>query len=193
MRKFGLLLIAALFALSACSGKTGSGDETADIEEQKFEPSDRPPNSQIDSPLVEEKNEEVHQSKDLVQLAEKVNGVDKAYVIVSGIYTLVGIVPTEPVNTGEENDQLRKEVYDALKGNAHGRNAAITTDPAKINEIKKLGNKVEQSEHDLKGGVYNEIGVLIGKIRPVKNQLKSTERQDLHGEEMDPSRNDLYE
>lgn len=192
MRKLGLLFIAALLALSACSGKFGSEKETADIEQQKFEPSDRPPNSQIDSPLVEEKNFEVHQSKDLVQLSEKVNGVDKAYVIVSGIYTLVGIVPAEPVKAGEENDQLRKEVYNVLKGNAHGRNAAITTDPDKIDEIKKLGNKIGQSETDSKGGVYNELGILIGKIRPVKGQLKSTKRQDLH-EEMDQDRDDLYE
>jgi YhcN/YlaJ family sporulation lipoprotein len=192
MRKLGLLFICSLLALSACSGKSGSGKETADIEEQKFEPSDRPPNSQIDSPLVEEKNEEVHQSKDLVQLAQKVNGVDKAYVIVSGIYTLVGIVPSEPVQPGEENDQLRKEVYNVLKGNAHGRNAAITTDPEKIKQIKELGKRTEESEHQLKGGVYNELGILIGKIQPLRGQLKSTERQEMH-EEMDHNRDDLYE
>ena len=192
MRKLGMLFICSLLTLSACSGKSGSGKETADIEEQKFEPSDRPPNSQIDSPLVEEKNEEVHQSKDLVQLAQKVNGVDKAYVIVSGIYTLVGIVPSEPVQPGEENDQLRKEVYDVLKGNAHGRNAAITTDPEKIKQIKELGKRTEESEHQLKGGVYNELGILIGKIQPLRGQLKSTERQEMH-EEMDQNRDDLYE
>ncbi|GGB55862.1 YhcN/YlaJ family sporulation lipoprotein [Fictibacillus barbaricus] len=192
MRKLGMLFICSLLTLSACSGKSGSGKETADIEEQKFEPSDRPPNSQIDSPLVEEKNEEVHQSKDLVQLAQKVNGVDKAYVIVSGIYTLVGIVPSEPVQPGEENDQLRKEVYNVLKGNAHGRNAAITTDPEKIKQIKELGKRTEESEHQLKGGVYNELGILIGKIQPLRGQLKSTERQEMH-EEMDQNRDDLYE
>lgn len=192
MRKLGLLFICSLLTLNACSGKSGSGKETADIEEQKFEPSDRPPNSQIDSPLVEEKNEEVHQSKDLVQLAQKVNGVEKAYVIVSGIYTLVGIVPSETVQPGEENDQLRKEVYNVLKGNAHGRNAAITTDPEKIKQIKELGKRTEESEHQLKGGVYNELGILIGKIQPLRGQLKSTERQEMH-EEIDQNRDDLYE
>jgi YhcN/YlaJ family sporulation lipoprotein len=192
MRKSLLLSVCIMFGLSACSGKFGSGDETLDTEQVKYDTSERKPNTQIDSPLVEEKSEELHQSKDLVQLAEKVEGVEKAYVIVSGIYTLVGIVPSTPVGPGEENNELRKEVYNVLKGNAHGRNAAITTDPEKITKIKDLGKKVEQSKNDLQGGVYNELGVLIGQIKPLKGHLKSTERQDMH-EEIDHRRDDLYE
>lgn len=192
MWKSGMLVLTSVLLLTACSGKTGSGDETLDTEQVKYDTSERKPNTQIDSPLVVEKSDEVHQSKDLVQLAEKVNGVDKAYVIVSGIYTLVGIVPYEPVSPGEENDQLRKEVYNGLKGNAHGRNAAITTDPDKIAQIKRLGNMASHSKHDSKSGVYNEMGILIGKIKPLKGQMKSTERQDMH-EEDTSIRNDLYE
>ncbi|MBY6036005.1 YhcN/YlaJ family sporulation lipoprotein [Fictibacillus nanhaiensis] len=192
MQKVTVLFMCLVFILGACSGKSGSGDEGLDTKQVKFRTSERLPNSQIDSPLVEEKSDEVHQSKDLVQLAEKVEGVDKAYVIVSGIYTLVGIVPTQRVAPGEENDALRKEVYNVIKGNAHGRNAAITTDPEKIKQIKGLGKKVEQSKNDLQGGVYNELGILIGKIRPLSGQYKSTERQDMH-EEMDHTRDDLYE
>lgn len=192
MRKIGLLLLCTVFIVSACSGKTGSGDETLDTKQVKYDTSERKPNTQIDSPLVVEKSDEVHQSKDLVQLAQKVNGVDKAYVIVSGIYTLVGIVPTEPVGPGEENDSLREEVYKVLKGNAHGRNAAITTDPEKIKEIKKIGEVAARSKKDSKSGVYNEMGILIGKIKPVKGQSKSTERQEMH-EEMNQNRDDLYE
>jgi YhcN/YlaJ family sporulation lipoprotein len=192
MRKLLLMLICVLFSICACSGKSGSGDETLDTEQVKYDTSERKPNTQIDSPLVEEKSEELHQSKDLVQLAEKVEGVEKAYVLVSGTYTLVGIVSSEPVAPGEENNELRKEVYNNLKGNAHGRNAAITTDPEKITKIKELGQKAQQSKNDLQGGVYNELGILIGQIKPLKGQLKSTERQDMH-EEMDQSRDDLYE
>ncbi|MFG6495290.1 YhcN/YlaJ family sporulation lipoprotein [Fictibacillus sp. UD] len=192
MRKVGLLLLCAIFTVSACSGKTGSGDETLDTKQVKYDTSERKPNTQIDSPLVVEKSDEVHQSKDLVQLAEKVNGVDKAYVIVSGIYTLVGIVPSVPVEPGEENDSLRKEVYKVLKGNAHGRNAAITTDPVKIKEIKKIGSIAAQSKNDSKSGVYNEMGILIGKIKPVKGHSQSTKRQDMH-ENMNQHRDDLYE
>ncbi|MED1865635.1 YhcN/YlaJ family sporulation lipoprotein [Fictibacillus nanhaiensis] len=192
MRKLGVLVLSSVFIFSACSGKTGSGDETLDTEQVKYDTSERKPNTQIDSPLVVEKSDEVHQSKDLVQLAEKVNGVDKAYVIVSGIYTLVGIVPYEPVSSGNENDQLRKEVYNGIKGNAHGRNAAITTDPDKIVQIKKLGNTASHSKHHSKSGVYNELGILIGKIKPLKGQSKSTERQEMH-EEKNHMRDDLYE
>lgn len=192
MRKLGLLILCLVFILGACSGKSGSGDETLDTKQVKYNTSERPPNSQIDSPIVREKSDEVHQSKDLVQLAEKINGVDKAYVIVSGTYTLVGIVPVNRVEPGEENDALRKDVYNGIKGNAHGRNAAITTDPKKIAQIKNLGKKVEQSKTDLQGGVYNELGVLIGKIKPLSGQYKSTERQDMH-DGMEHSGNDLYE
>ncbi|MBN3555311.1 YhcN/YlaJ family sporulation lipoprotein [Fictibacillus nanhaiensis] len=192
MRKSAMFVLSSVLLLSACSGKTGSGDETLDTKQVKYNTSERKPNTQIDSPLVVEKSDEVHQSKDLVLLAEKVNGVDKAYVIVSGIYTLVGIVPEEPVSPGKENDQLRQDVYNGLKGNAHGRNAAITTDPDKIEQIKKLGNTASHSKHDSKSGVYNELGILIGKIKPLKGQSKSTERQEMH-EEMNHDRDDLYE
>ncbi|MBH0160895.1 YhcN/YlaJ family sporulation lipoprotein [Fictibacillus sp. 26RED30] len=192
MRKLGVLVLSSVFIFSACSGKTGSGDETLDTEQVKYDSSERKPNTQIDSPLVVEKSDEVHQSKDLVQLAEKINGVDQAYVIVSGIYTLVGIVPNEPVSPGKENDQLRREVYNGIKGNAHGRNAAITTDPDRIEQIKKLGNTASHSKHDSKSGVYNELGILIGKIKPLKGQSKSTERQEMH-EEKNRTRDDLYE
>jgi YhcN/YlaJ family sporulation lipoprotein len=192
MRKLSAMFLCVLFTLGACSGKSGSGDETLDTKQVKYDTSESKPNSQIDSPLVSENSEEVHQSKDLVQLAEKVNGVEKAYVIVSGNYTLVGIVSSKPSAPGEENDELRLDVYRVLKGNAHGRNAAITTDPQKIEKIKELGKKAKKSDNNQQGGVYNDLGILIGKIKPLKGQLKSTRRQDMH-EEMDHSRDDLYE
>jgi YhcN/YlaJ family sporulation lipoprotein len=192
MRKLSVVFMCLLLTLGACSGKSGSGDETLDTKQVKYDTSERKPNSQIDSPRVVEHSEEVHQSKDLVQLAEKVSGVEKAYVIVSGTYTLVGIVSSEPTAPGEENEDLRKEVYSVLKGNAHGRNAAITTDPEKVKKIKELGNKANLSKKESQSGVYNEIGILIGKIKPLKGHMKSTRRQDMH-EEMDHSRDDLYE
>jgi YhcN/YlaJ family sporulation lipoprotein len=192
MRKSGLLFLALIFVLGACSGKSGSGDETLDTKQVKYDTSERKPNSQIDSPLVVEKSDEVHQSKDLVQLAEKVNGVEKAHVIVTGNYTLVGIESTTQVARGEENDELRKEVYNVLKENAHGRNSAITTDPEKIKKIKELGKKIQHSKKSSKSGVYNEVGVLIGSIKPLDGQAKSTKRQEMH-EEMNQHRDDLYE
>ncbi|RZT22852.1 MULTISPECIES: YhcN/YlaJ family sporulation lipoprotein [Fictibacillus] len=192
MRKLSVIIMCLFFTLGACSGKSGSGDETLDTKQVKYDTSERKPNSQIDSPRVTEHSDEVHQSKDLVQLAEKVNGVEKAYAIVSGSYTLVGIVSSEPTAPGEENDALRKEVYRVLKGNAHGRNAAITTDPDKIEKIKELGQIANRSNKESKSGVFNEMGILIGKIKPLEGHLKSTRRQDMH-EEIDHSRDDLYE
>jgi YhcN/YlaJ family sporulation lipoprotein len=192
MRKLSVILMCLLFTLGGCSGKSGSGDETLDTKQVKYDTSERKPNSQIDTPRVAEHSDEVHQSKDLVQLAEKVSGVEKAYVIVSGSYTLVGIVPSEPTAPGEENDALRKEVYNVLKGNAHGRNAAITTDPDKIKKIKELGKKASHSNKESQSGVFNEMGILIGKIKPLEGHMKSTRRQDMH-EEIDHSRDDLYE
>ncbi|MCM3717072.1 YhcN/YlaJ family sporulation lipoprotein [Fictibacillus phosphorivorans] len=193
MRKLLLMvIICTCTILSACSGKSGSGDETLDTKQVKYDTSEKKPNSQIDSPRVAKHSDEVHQSRDLVELAESVDGVEKAYVIVSGDYTLVGIVSSEPTAPGEENDPLRKEVYNVLKGNAHGRNAAITTDPEKIKKIKELGLKADQSNKQSQSDVFNEMGVLIGKIKPIKGQKKSTRRQDMH-EENNQRRNDLYE
>jgi YhcN/YlaJ family sporulation lipoprotein len=191
MRKTIALLFCISIGLAGCNNKDRIGMDKGNLKEMANTNSERTPNSQVDSPLVEEKSEEIHQSKDLVQLIEQVDGVRETHVIVSGIYTVVGI-ETDTNERGNENEPLRKEVYDAIKGNAHGRNAAITTDPEKIDQIKKLGKKIKQSRYDLQGGVYNELGVLIGQIKPVPGHYKSTERQEMH-KEMDHNRNDLYE
>jgi YhcN/YlaJ family sporulation lipoprotein len=193
LRILGVLICAAVM-LSACNTNKNSNMESQEETKQiKNTKSGRDPNSQIDTPLVERKSEEVHQSKDLVNLTEGINGVSQAYVIVSGLYTLVGIEPVQKVNPGEENEPLRKKVYDVLKENAHGRNAAITTDPDKIKQIKQLGSKIEHGKrHQLHRGVYNDLGYIISQIKPVKGQYQSTERQDMH-ENTNMKRSSLYE
>jgi YhcN/YlaJ family sporulation lipoprotein len=194
MKKNIVLVICLALGLTACNtNKQPNQESTEETKQIKNTKAGREPNSQIDSPLVEEKSEEVHQSRDLVRLTENINGVSKAYVIVSGMYTLVGVESVQKVKAGNEDEQLRKEVYDVLKENAHGRNAAITTDPIKIAEIKRLGEKVEQGKrHQLHRGVYNELGKLISGIKPVKGHYQSTKRQDMH-KDMNEGRDDLYE
>jgi YhcN/YlaJ family sporulation lipoprotein len=194
MRKYLGIILALSIGLTACGSNKQPNQESAEETKQiKNTKAGREPNSQIDSPLVERKSGEVHQSKDLVKLAENIPGVKKAYVIVSGTYTLVGIEPVTKVQPGQENEQLRIEVYEVLKENAQGRNAAITTDPDKIADIKRMGEKVAQGKrHQLHRGVYNELGHIISRIKPVKGQYKSTERQEMH-EDMDQNRDSLYE
>ncbi|MDR7072231.1 YhcN/YlaJ family sporulation lipoprotein [Fictibacillus barbaricus] len=193
MRKYLGILVMLSICLTACgTNKQPNQESTEETKQIKNTKAGREPNSYIDTPSVERKSGEVHQSKDLVKLAENVPGVQKAYVIVSGLYTLVGIQPMTKVQPGQENDELRTEVYNVLKKNAQGRNAAITTDPDKIADIKRLGEKVTQGKrHQTHRGVYNELGHIISKIKPVNGQYKSTERQEMH-KDMDKNRDDLY-
>jgi YhcN/YlaJ family sporulation lipoprotein len=191
MRKTAVLLLCLGLSLTGCYNGQQIGLEKGDLQKMSESKSERTPNSQIDSPLVEEKSFETHQSKDLINLIEQANGVENAHVIVTGDYVLVGIEPTANVESGQEDEQVRKEVYDVIKGNSHGRNAAITTDPDKVAKIKGFGKQIKQSKNDLHGGVYNEIGKLIGKIKPLPGHYKSTRRQDQH-EQNDQKRDDLY-
>jgi YhcN/YlaJ family sporulation lipoprotein len=150
------------------------------------------PNSDNDSPVVEEKSSEIHYAKEVSDLADKVKGVKKSHVIVTGDTTLVGI-ETEGGSSSNENNPLRQKVYDAIKGNSHGRNAAITTNREKVEEIKELGLEIGRGRHDMKGKIYNKVGVLIGQIPPVKNHYKNGKMEDAKKEEGNQNRTDIYE
>ncbi|MFC0188808.1 YhcN/YlaJ family sporulation lipoprotein [Fictibacillus aquaticus] len=150
------------------------------------------PNSQNDSPVVEEKSSEIHYAKEISDLADKVAGVKKSHVIVTGDTTLVGI-ETEQNSSVKEDNVLRQNVYDSIKGNSHGRNAAITTNREKVQEIKKLGLEIGRGRHDMKGKIYNKVGVLIGQIPPVKNHYKNGKMEDAKKEEGNENRTDIYE
>ncbi|MFC7372260.1 YhcN/YlaJ family sporulation lipoprotein [Fictibacillus iocasae] len=150
------------------------------------------PNSENDSPVVEEKSSEVHYAKEISKLADKVKGVKKSHVIVTGMYTLIGI-EREGRPSSTEDHLLRRRVYESVKDNSHGRTAAITTDQKKVMQIQRLGVQIGEGHHDMKGKIYNQVGVLIGQIPPLSGQYKNTKMEDAKKQDGNKGRSDIYE
>ncbi|MCK6257097.1 YhcN/YlaJ family sporulation lipoprotein [Fictibacillus sp. KIGAM418] len=150
------------------------------------------PNSQNDAPNVNEKNYESKNAKEISDLAETVPGVKNADVIVSGIYTLVGITPEHHLTKGK-SDHLRLRVYQTIKGNEHGKNAAITTAPSLIREMRAIQRKIDAGDNLYTDDVYNKLGILIGKITPVSNQAKRNYQKDLDRTKQNNMGRQIYE
>ncbi|WP_026675794.1 YhcN/YlaJ family sporulation lipoprotein [Fictibacillus gelatini] len=175
MRK-AVIVLGIFLTVSACSTKNNAGSETRT--------NDNEPNkvSSIEhhTPNTKEKSYEVENAKQIVALAKTVDGVKNAHVIVSGIYTAVGIEPTRAL-TKNEDERLRQNVYDAIRTDSHGRNAAITTNPEYVKKINELGIMAMKGHNQqLKHTIFDELGTLIGKIPPLPNQAKTTKPKDIH-------------
>ncbi|SDM66110.1 sporulation lipoprotein, YhcN/YlaJ family [Fictibacillus solisalsi] len=177
MRNY-LLVIGAAIMISGCSGQELDLDQDKNYKAPTKVNMKKLPNSQNDAPNVNEKNYEAKNAKEIHDLAVTVPGVKQADVIVSGIYTLVGITPEKQLSQ-KQKDRLRLKVYQNIKGNEHGKNAAITADPALIKEMRGIQKKIDDGDTLNTDDVYNKLGILIGKIVPPSNQAKRNEQKDM--------------
>ncbi|MDN4523367.1 YhcN/YlaJ family sporulation lipoprotein [Fictibacillus fluitans] len=177
MRNF-LLVIGAVILIAGCSNRELDLDQDKNYKAPTKVNQKNLPNSQNDAPNVNEKNYEAKNAKEIHDLAVTVPGVKQADVIVSGIYTLVGINPDKPLSR-EQKDRLRLKVYQSIKGNEHGKNAAITADPAIIKEMRGIQRKIDEGDTLNTDDAYNKLGILIGRIVPPSNQAKKNEQKDM--------------
>ncbi|MDM5338157.1 YhcN/YlaJ family sporulation lipoprotein [Fictibacillus enclensis] len=177
MRNY-LLVIGAVIMISGCSKQELDLDQDKNYKAPTKVNMKKLPNSQNDAPNVNEKNYEAKNAKEIHDLAVTVPGVKQADVIVSGIYTLVGITPEKQLSQVQK-DRLRLKVYQSIKGNEHGKNAAITADPALIKEMRGIQRKIDDGDTLNTDDVYNKLGILIGKIVPPSNQAKRNEQKDM--------------
>lgn len=178
MKRCATLIIAAILIIAGCSQKELDLDKEKNYKDPTKVSLKHSPNSQNDAPNVNEKNYESKNAKEIYKLAKTVDGVKEVNVIVSGIYTMVGITPKQKL-TKSQSDQLRLRVYQTIKGNEHGKNAAITTDPALIKEMKGIQRVINRGDHLMNDDVYNKLGILIGKITPVSHQAKKNYQKDM--------------
>ncbi|EIT86892.1 putative lipoprotein [Fictibacillus macauensis ZFHKF-1] len=128
------------------------------------------PNEQSDLPNLKPFAYERKNARDLAHLVQTVDGVKSSVVIVSGIYTVVGVQPKKPVKTKAAQEAFRLRIYRAIQGNAHGANAAITINPEQLAQLKQIYRGVKASPRN--AHYHNQLGVLIGKIQPLPNQVK---------------------
>jgi YhcN/YlaJ family sporulation lipoprotein len=170
MKKVVVILFCIMF-LTACSVF-----ENLSIEEQHYSNpavdnrSDENTRS-YDIPNVKQISSERDVAKDFVELAETVKGVDGATVIVSGIYSVVGLTfEKDLANT--EKSKVKDLVYEALATHPRGVNTVIATDSDHIATIQDLGERLKGEK--VADDVYQELGYLIGQLEPNENNNGDT-------------------
>ncbi|MDN4073352.1 YhcN/YlaJ family sporulation lipoprotein [Fictibacillus terranigra] len=187
-----VLAAAAVLCVSGCSQNELDLDKEKNYKAPTKVNMKNLPNSQNDAPNINEKNYESKNAKEISSLAQTVPGVKHADVIVSGIYTVVGITPTHKLTQGK-SDHLRLRVYHTIKGNEHGKNAAITTDPSLIKEMRGIQQKINAGDNLYTDDAYNKLGILIGKITPVSNQAKRIYQKDMDRTKQNHRGRQVYE
>jgi YhcN/YlaJ family sporulation lipoprotein len=179
-----LVVMLILFLLStACQLNI---EDERNYSNPSIQNSDNNHNDVRDIPNVREMSSEVKNAKDLVRLAESVQGVDAATAVVSEIYAVVGITFEKDLQT-KQKGEIKQRVFDSLSDHPHGANAVVTTKPEHINALKEMGNNIELG--NLEGGIYLKLTQIMsesesneqnptGESRPTPQEIKEEKVRD---------------
>lgn len=179
--KVAVLLLFIMF-LTACNVFSGDENIEKNVSNPSYENLRSNNNGQFNAPNVKQFSSEKHIAKDLVTLAEKVEGVNGVTAVVSGIYSVVGITFDENLSQ-EEKKQVKDDVYQALGTHPRGANTAIATKASDIQKLKDI--RVRLNDKKLANGVYEDLGRLIGTLAP--NETNPTRKAYPSEEELSES------
>ncbi|GGE41005.1 putative lipoprotein YlaJ [Pullulanibacillus camelliae] len=166
MFKKGCLLLGSLVLLTACQGNQSSNQsEPLHVTEVKQTVDDKQRN--LNGKQI---------AKRLVNIANRIPGVNDATVIVAGNYAVVGIDVDKNLDRTKVGD-IKSSVAEALKKDPYGANAAVTSDPDIIQRLKNMGKQMRQGKP--LSGIASELAAIVERLVPeIPNNVRPNEQED---------------
>ncbi|MBD1380941.1 YhcN/YlaJ family sporulation lipoprotein [Metabacillus arenae] len=199
MRYFFFILLSAALLLSACNNNEGAKGEVAD----EYDTKPIAVKDSVNDPVDRKTGQEI--SKHLVELSNRIKGVNDANAVVLGPYAVVGIDVNQDLDRSKV-ESIKYSVAESLRHDPHGANAVVIADADTNKRLQAMGNEIQQGRPI--AGILDELAAIVGRVMPEapsdlidnqeqqpteqdNDQLPKGEQQKLDKEQQDQSNNYL--